>query len=283
MKQRIRVAGIIRTGDGVLVLKRNRGRSEVPVFWEIPTGKILYGEQPEESMIKLIKECLGAEVAEIRLKDVITFLALEGSSQLSNLYIIYDIKLKDGARIYPNDRYNAYKYLKPGNGSGIRLNEASIAALEIETDKSEQTKVGDYRYAANSATVYTDGASRGNPGPSGIGYFIIDENGHVIDRGGDFIGFATSRVAEYYAFRNGINKALEHGFESARFVTDSLMVVNQINGIYSIKNRDTIPIYNEIKELLSRFKSVAVIHVKRSENSAADKEANAAIDRIMKN
>ena len=88
MKQRIRVVGIIRNADGVLILKRNRGRSDVPVFWELPTSKIKFGEQPEEAMARSLTEYTGYRASSIKLKDVITFLALEGSSRLSNLYII---------------------------------------------------------------------------------------------------------------------------------------------------------------------------------------------------
>ena len=88
MKQRIRTVAIIRNEDGVLILKRNRGRSEAPVFWELPTGKIKFGEQPEEAMARSLTEYTGLVATSIRLKDVITFLAPEGASQLNNLYII---------------------------------------------------------------------------------------------------------------------------------------------------------------------------------------------------
>ena len=90
MKQRIRVVGLIKNENGVLVLKRNRGRSDTPVFWELPTGKIKFGEQPEEAMARSLTEYTGLNASSIKLKDVITFLAPEGASQLSNLYIVYD-------------------------------------------------------------------------------------------------------------------------------------------------------------------------------------------------
>ena len=95
MKQRIRVVGIIRKKEGVLVLKINHGRSDAPVFWELPTGKIKFGEQPEESMARALANYTGLVATSIQLKDVITFLAPEGASQLSNLYIVYDIKIDD--------------------------------------------------------------------------------------------------------------------------------------------------------------------------------------------
>ena len=282
MKQRIRVAGIIRNSDGVLVLKRNRGRSEAPVFWELPTGKIMFGEQPEEAMVRSLAENVGLSVSSVKLKDVITFLALEGSSQLSNLYIIYELNIDGELKPQPRERYTAYKFLRE-NSVNVRLNEASIAVLEIEGGKFGGVNPQISREVANSAIVHVDGASRGNPGPSGIGYYIISDDGQVIKRGGEFIGFATSRVAEYYALKEGLEQAYELGFKSVRMVSDSLMVVNQMNGIFTVKNRDIMPIYQDVQGMLKNFDTISFTHVPRSQNSAADKEANLAIDRILKN
>ena len=279
MKQRIRVVGIIRNEEGVLILKRSRGRSEAPVFWELPTGKIKFGEQPEEAMVRSLSEFANLPVSSIRLKDVITFLALEGASQLSNLYIVYELTVPDGMKPEPHDRYTAYKYLKDST-TGVKLNEATMMVLEIESGHIRSNKVSP-RGAANSATVYVDGASRGNPGPAGVGYAIVSEDGAVMKRGGEFIGFATSRVAEYYALLEGMKEAIDMGLKSVRFVTDSLMVANQMNGVFQIKNQDILPIYQDVQDLLSNFEVVAFTHVPRSQNAMADKEANLAIDRIL--
>ena len=282
MKQRIRVVGIIRNSDGVLVLKRNRGRSEAPVFWELPTGKIAFGEQPEEAMVRSLSENVGLSATSLKLKDVITFLALEGSSQLSNLYIVYEVQVVDGAKPDPRDRYTAYKFLRDPAMAGVKLNEATMMVFEIENGHLNVNKVSP-RDTANSATVYVDGASRGNPGPSGIGYVVVSENGEVLKQGGEFIGFATSRVAEYYALEEGMKIAIDLGLKSVRFVTDSLMVANQMNGIFQIKNQDILPIYEDVQKLLEDFEVVVFTHVPRSQNAAADREANLAIDQMLKN
>lgn len=280
MKQRIRVVGIIKNEEGVLVFKRSRGRSESPVFWELPTGKIKFGEQPEEAMARALTEYTGLIANSVTLKDVVTFLAPEGASQLSNLYIIYDIGVDTDAKLKPRDRYTAYKYLK-GNTNGIRLTETSATLLEILNGKITPEKVSP-RATAHAFTINVDGASRGNPGPAGIGYCITNGEGRIIERGGEFIGFATSRVAEYYALKRGVERAVELGFKTARFVSDSLMAVNQLNGIFQIKNQDTRPIYQDIQNNLANFEAVSFIHVPRSENAIADYEANEAIDKILK-
>ena len=279
MKQRIRVVGIIKTEDGVLVLKRNRGRSEAPVFWELPTGKIKFGEQPEESMVRSLAEYTGITAKQIKLKDVITFLALEGSSRLSNLYIVYEI-IADNVKPNPRERYTGYKYIRDYNSANIRLSEASLSVIEIVEGKVNPGRISP-RDTASSVTIYVDGASRGNPGPAGIGYCIVDTNGNTIKQGGEFIGFATSRVAEYYAMKKGVEQAIEMNLNTVRFVSDSLMVVNQLNGIFSVKNQDILPIYKSIQDKLENFDAVSFTHVNRSENTIADYEANRAISEIL--
>jgi ribonuclease HI/8-oxo-dGTP pyrophosphatase MutT (NUDIX family) len=280
MKQRIRVVGIIKNEDGVLILKRNRGRSDAPVFWELPTGKIKFGEQPEEAMARSLSEYTGYRASSIKLRDVITFLNLEGSSRLSNLYIVYDVEVVGNAQPVPRDRYTSYKFIKDFTAANVRLNEASLSVFEIMENKVDNTRISS-RETANSVSIYVDGASRGNPGPAGVGYYVIGVDGKVIERGGKFIGFATSRVAEYYAMKNGVELAVQMGLRSVHFFSDSLMVVNQLNGIFSIKNPDIIPIYTAILKLLDSFDSVSFTHIPRIENLVADSEANQAINSIL--
>ena len=279
MKQRIRVVGIIKNEEGTLVFKRSRGRSEAPVFWELPTGKIKFGEQPEEAMARSLTEYTGLIANSVKLKDVITFLAPEGASQLSNLYIIYELNIEGELKPTPRDRYTAYKFVKDFVAAHTHLSETTTSVLEIEEGKIA-TNHTTARDTANGITINVDGASRGNPGPSGIGYCIYDNN-HIIERGGEFIGFATSRLAEYLAMRKGVERAIELGYKTVKFVSDSLMVVNQLNGVFSIKNQDIIPVYRDIQGKLDQFEAVSFSHVSRSQNMLADAEANAAIDKIL--
>ena len=280
MKQRIRVVGLIKNENGVLIFKRFRGNSNGPVFWELPTGKIKFGEQPEEAMARSLTEYTSLSASHIKLKDVITFLAPEGSSQISNLYIIYELGINGEIKPIPRERYSAFKFVKDLSNPSIRLNETTTSVLEIEEGKVASDRISP-RDTANSITINVDGASRGNPGPSGIGYCIYDSNGKIIERKGEFIGFATSRVAEYYAMREGIERAIELGYKTVRFLSDSLMVVNQLNGIFRVKNRDIMPIYQDIQEKLKHFDAVSFTHVPRSQNVIADSEASAIIDETL--
>ena len=278
MKQRIRTVALIQKEGELLLMKRRNNRLDMPVFWELPTGKIEFGEQPEEAMARIIYDYLGVQVKNVILKDVVTFLALEGSSQLANLYIIYTVELDAHAKISPSERYSAYKFIKREDVGQLRLDEASLAVLGFGDNRDDEVK--NYRGTANGATVYIDGASRGNPGPAGIGYYIVGEDGRTIKKGGEFIGFATSRIAEYYALKTGIEQAIALGLKSVRFVGDNLMMINHMNGIYRIKNRDLLPIYEDIQKLLkNNFEAVSFLHVKRELNREADQEAGKAIDR----
>ena len=281
MKQRIRVVGLIKQEDGILVMKRSRGRSEDPVFWELPTGKIKFGEQPEEAMVRALDEYVGLTALAVRLKDVITFLAPEGSSQLSNLYIVYELTIGNKSKPTPRDRYTAYKFIKDLTATNVKLEETSLTVLEIEEGKVNAEHVSP-RDTANAITINVDGASRGNPGPAGIGYCIHDHTGQIVEKNGEFIGFATSRMAEYYAMRKGVDRAIELGYKTVKFISDSLMVVNQLNGIFSVKNQDIAPVYSDIEQKLQQFEAVSFVHVPRSNNTIADSEANSAIDRIFR-
>lgn len=261
-------------------MKKTQGRLDGAPLWEVPTGKIKFGEQPEEAMDRTLEEYLGVEVTKkTELHDVVTFMAQNpslGASQLSNLYIVYDVILNNDTKINARERYSAYKFINPEDIGNYRLDEASAIVLEMEERISEHIN---YKDVANSATVYVDGSSRGNPGPSGIGYRIVGENGQVLAEGGEFIGFATSRVAEYYALKEGCEQAIRLGLKSVRFVSDNLMMVNQMKGIYKVKNRDILPIYDDIRKLLPSFEACAFMHVAREQNTLADKQANLAIDR----
>ena len=281
MKQRIRVVGLIKNEEGTLVFKRSRGRSESPIFWELPTGKIRFGEQPEEAMARSLSEYTGLNANNIKLKDVITFLAPEGSSQLSNLYIVYELGIEGDIKPNPHDLYTAYKFVKDFTNSNVRLNETSISVIEIEEEKTTPGRIS-LRDTANSITINVDGASRGNPGPSGIGYCVHDNSGQIVERGGEFIGFATSRIAEYCAMRKGVERAIELGYQTVRFISDSLMVVNQLNGVFTVKNQDIMPIYKDIQAKLEQLEAVSFVHVPRTKNAVADSEANAAIDKMLK-
>ena len=292
MKQRIRVSAICRRQDEVLLLKRAHGRAEITASYELPTGKIYFGEQPEEAMSRTILDYLGVHVNSIRLSDAITFTDLKNASKQGNLFILYEVDLSKEPINITTERYNAYKWVKNTETEVMSLDEASLMVLRILGNKGESATLPHPHLAvkgapikqpiAHAATIYIDGGSRGNPGPSGVGYYIIAPDGSMLKRGGEFLGFSTSRLAEYYGLKEGIEQAIELGLRQVRFVSDSLMLVNQMNGVYKVKNQDLLQVHSDVTKLLANLESYSVIYVSRERNVEADKEVNKVIDAHLK-
>ena len=132
--------------------------------------------------------------------------------------------------------------------------------------------------ASDFATIYTDGGSRGNPGPSGLGYYIIGPDGKELKRGGEFLGFSSSRLAEYYGLKEGLEQAIELGLKKVHFKSDSLMMVNQMNGVYKVKNQDLLQVHADVLKLLENLEAYSFTHVPRNMNVEADAEVNKVID-----
>lgn len=292
MKQRIRVTAICRKDDEILLLKRAGGRVEGIVNnFELPTGKIIFGEQPEEAMARVLYENLGMRATSLRLADVVTFTDLGNSSEQGNLFIVFEAKLEDVSVKITTDRYAAYKWVKSSETNAVMLAEESMMVLQITATKTGTlaTKimtVGDEAKqvlpASDFATIYTDGGSRGNPGPSGLGYYIIGSDGKELKRGGEFLGFSTSRLAEYYGLKEGLEQAIELGLKRVHFKSDSLMMVNQMNGVYKVKNPDLMQIHSDVLRLLANLEAYSFTHVPRELNEEADAEVNKVIDANMK-
>ena len=125
-------------------------------------------------------------------------------------------------------------------------------------------------------TVSTDGASKGNPGPAGIGVVIRDDSGAVVAEISENIGQATNNFAEYAALIRGLAEALEMGFTHVTVTTDSELMARQVNGRYQVRNPGIIPLFEAVLDLKGKFKSVSVIHVTRDKNKEADKLASEA-------
>lgn len=287
MKQRIRVTAICKNEDEVLLLKRAGGRVEGMFNFELPTGKIVFGEQPEEALARVIYENLGVQALSIQLSDVVTFTGLRDSSEQGNLFIVFEVKLQDNSIKLFEDRYSAYKWVKMGELSSVTLAEESLMVLQITGTKTgtlatKIIQVGEEGKqvlpVSDFATIYTDGGSRGNPGPSGLGYYIIGPDGKELKRGGEFLGFSTSRLAEYYGLKEGLEQAIELGLKRVHFKSDSLMMVNQMNGIYKVKNPDLMQIHSDVLKLLDKLEAYSFTHVPRELNVEADAEVNKVID-----
>lgn len=129
--------------------------------------------------------------------------------------------------------------------------------------------------------IYIDGASKGNPGPSGIGV-VICRGGQILRNLSQFIGEATNNIAEYTALIYGLEVSLILGAESVKVNTDSQLLFRQIKKIYRIKNSNILGLYNQVIHMISAFKNFSIIHIPRENNKRADKLANKAVKEASK-
>ncbi|HZN58138.1 MAG TPA: ribonuclease HI family protein [Planctomycetota bacterium] len=128
------------------------------------------------------------------------------------------------------------------------------------------------------AKLSTDGGARGNPGPAAYGYVLEDEDGTVLEARGEQIGVATNNVAEYRALIAGLERALELGIDELEVVSDSELLVKQMQGEYRVKN-ETLRELNEDANVLERkLGRVRYTAVRREHNQLADKLVNEALD-----
>ena len=124
--------------------------------------------------------------------------------------------------------------------------------------------------------VYVDGAAKGNPGPAGIGV-RLELEGAVLSEHSEYIGNATNNVAEYKALIYGLEIARRYRVTRVNAISDSELLVRQLNGEYKVKNENLIPLYRDARELAGRFEEFRIRHVSRTENQHADRLANQGI------
>ena len=129
--------------------------------------------------------------------------------------------------------------------------------------------------------VYTDGASRGNPGPSSYGFSILDKEKKILYEEGKYLGINTNNFAEYSAVLAALIY-IQKNFEKAviTFFMDSKLVVEQLSGRYKIKSLSLKVLIDQIKELENKIGPTTYSHIPREKNKIADFLANKALDSL---
>jgi len=157
------------------------------------------------------------------------------------------------------------------------VKEGDVDTLQGTGSDAERTSA-----AGKKVILYTDGASRGNPGLAGAGFLLLDEEEVLLDEGKTFLGERTNNEAEYEALIAGLKLARRSGRLEVEVRADSQLMVRQLTGQYRVKNKRLIPLVLEVKKLAAAFSRVTYHHVPRAENARADKLANEAIDAALK-
>ncbi|MCJ7429011.1 MAG: ribonuclease HI family protein [Candidatus Nanohaloarchaeota archaeon QJJ-5] len=131
----------------------------------------------------------------------------------------------------------------------------------------------------DSISIYTDGASRGNPGPASYAFVMVDA-GSIVHEASGFLGERTNNQAEYHAIINALETAIEHGITDVTLYSDSQLVVNQLNGKWQVKDATLHDLFEQVKHLLDEC-NVTFTQVPR-ENDFVDRSdtlCNTVLDR----
>jgi ribonuclease HI len=139
------------------------------------------------------------------------------------------------------------------------------------TDVEGTTKISEIK-------LFGDGGSRGNPGPSASGFVIMDMQDNVIETNGEYLNITTNNQAEYHSLRLGLERARQLGVEIVHVHMDSMLVVNQMKGVFKVKNKELLGVYKIVAGMLKDFKKVDFTHVPRELNKLADGEVNRILD-----
>jgi len=130
----------------------------------------------------------------------------------------------------------------------------------------------------DTITIYTDGGSRGNPGPAAGAFIITDQAGKQICAQARFLPDATNNIAEYTALLTALQKTISLGVKNVKIFSDSELMVKQINGDYKVKNDNIRELFSQCFALLDELTSWQITHIPREKNKLADKLVNRAID-----
>ncbi len=130
-------------------------------------------------------------------------------------------------------------------------------------------------------TAHCDGGARGNPGPAGFGAVVTGADGTVLAELSEFLGVQTNNLAEYSGLLAVLEFALKHGHRRLRVVSDSELMVKQIQGKYQVKSPGLRPLFEQAKKKIAQLEGFEIVHALRHKNKDADRLANQAMDRGM--
>ncbi len=152
------------------------------------------------------------------------------------------------------------------------LYRAAAGISDPDDDPGPRAKPG------RGLTLFTDGASRGNPGPAGAGALIADETGREIARAKRFLGRMTNNQAEYQALLLGLDLAGKLAPAHLGIRLDSELVVKQLRGEYRVKDPNLAALFARVRDKLNALAGYDILHIGRELNAEADRLANQAID-----
>ena len=126
--------------------------------------------------------------------------------------------------------------------------------------------------------AHSDGGARGNPGPAGFGVVIQDQSGKKVAALSEYLGHQTNNFAEYQGLIAALEYAVTNGPKALKMISDSELLVRQIQGVYKVKNPTLQDLHARAKELIAQLDWFQIGHALREHNQEADRLANEAMD-----
>lgn len=163
-------------------------------------------------------------------------------------------------------------------GASVTTKPGKQPAVDEKPRERSQGRLPFILAGADTCSLYTDGASRGNPGDAGAGIVLLDEDGSELLARSFYLGKCTNNSAEYQALIAGLENALEAGCKTLNIFLDSQLIVRQVQGLYKVKHEQLKPLYNQTRDLLAKLHSWEISHIPREKNFRADELANRGID-----
>ena len=182
-----------------------------------------------------------------------------------------------GHQEWPGSPEAMLERLKERYGAEVTLS-TPVKLLFFDFMPTEVRPVEKESVSYKKISIFADGGSRGNPGPSAGGYVLFDADDRVLVDKGIYLGITTNNQAEYQALKAALEEAQRLGAGEVNVHMDSMLVINQMNGVFKVKNRDLWPIHDATKRLAKTFKKVTFTYVPREFNKLADAAVNRTLD-----
>lgn len=274
LKQTVFVNALIHNASQqVLVVRRAADDHFLPGYLELPGGRA----EPGEGLEYALKRKLSKELALTNETPLYYSSLADINSHGAYIKVVFEVAYNQTMPIELSSAHNEYVW--------VGYNEIPNEKITTDTKKILEQYLGRHRTYKNekintTLLIFTDGGSRGNPGPSAAAYVIYNNYKEILESGGSYIGITTNNQAEYTGVLLALKAARQFANEddTILFNIDSMLVVNQMNGLYKIKNRELWPLNQQIREEMKYFKEVRFVHVPREMNVAADTKVNEILD-----
>lgn len=257
----------------VLVVRRSKSDHFLPDHYELPGGRVKLGESLEAALKRKLDQELGINSA---IPMYYTSLA-QVNRHGAYVRAVFEVAYNQKTSILLDKTHGEYTWVDARQLIVNKVAADTKKILQQYLGKSAET----LNYEINTTiSIFTDGGSRGNPGPSAAAYVIYNNKKEIIESGGSYLGITTNNIAEYTAVVLALKAAQRWASKSDVILCnlDSLLVVNQMNGLYKIKNRELWPINQQIRDLITAYQQVRFNHVPREKNAAADAKVNEILD-----